>query len=68
MLIMGLLFLCVEKSLESLSGVLAGLNRLRSTKVDAAEIAGLAGGHCCLQDFLYISQCQGSFLAGVIAG
>lgn len=29
---------CAEKSLES---VLARLNRLRSTKVDAAEIAGL---------------------------
>lgn len=28
---------CAEKSLES---VLARLNRLRSTKVDAAEIAG----------------------------
>lgn len=34
---MGLLF-CAQKSLES---VLAGLNRLRPTKVDTAEIAGL---------------------------
>lgn len=34
---MGWMF-CSQKSLESL---LAGLNRLRSTKVDTAEIAGL---------------------------